>query len=174
MKGETRDEGSGEAEGEGQEGGGAGEEGGGSAEQEDVKVGAEALRCLCHDLAAGAAGGDRFVRSVLGTGGDGKGKDAGSGVSRGGGEKGDALGAKPGGIGGVLLVAAGDDFTVVEQDGGADGKAGIGAIGTEGGVAGSGGKGFVATGKFFAVKGVIYFQFSFLHHDFFLILHPLR
>src|SRR6185436_6248697 len=83
---------------------------------------------LVDDLPAGAAwGGGGLGRRVDGdalqfslAGGDG-------------GENGGALGAVAQAVGGVLDVAAGEDFPRFREDGGADAELGVGGIGAAGG-----------------------------------------
>ena len=117
----VEEEGGGEKVGDG----GLGDGAVGSGEEDDGVGGAE----LVDGLAAGSAG-------LAGGGvevGDGDGADADAGAVEGdGGGDGGLLGAGGEAVGGVFDVAAGDDSTVCEQEGGADAEVAVGGVGVVG------------------------------------------
>ena len=102
-----------------------GEEGLNALDDIDFGVGAEqdldgsAVACLAlaDDLTAGAARGtDLFAELIALTADDGKVADRDAGIVGAGIEESGTLGTEARGVGGILLVAAGDDFAVVQED----------------------------------------------------------
>ena len=105
-----------------------GEEGFDALDDIDFGVGAEQNLdgrtitgfALANDLTAGAARrADLFAELVALPADDGQFADGNIGIVGTGIEKSRPLGAEARGVGGILLVAAGDDYAVVEEDGSA-------------------------------------------------------
>lgn len=88
-----------------------------------------------HHLTAGTAGYDRAgcEMSVDIPCCDAEGYGDNVGMSGTSGKEGAAFGAESVGVGAVLLVAAGDDGAVLEEQGGTDGEVGVGGVAVEGG-----------------------------------------